>query len=217
MRLRWIHCPSRDGIGCTASERLPILPVMTNWAPCCSPESTYHGRAGHSTSFRNVHRRSVQIDTVVLLPSAFRFAIVVRGDSRMAVLNSIVRGPGQLFPKWNWRKRRKGDAASPSWGVADSVTDPTSPAPRPFISNRNTAETGFPVTHSKQRTVVFSNRNKKPPPRGVPSQLLKVGSTRGVAPCPCSRPDHRMGAARGLGASQPASLKYTIRLLLSAD
>ena len=29
------------------------------------------------------------------------------------------------------------------------------------------AQTGFAVTHSKQTTVVISNRNKKPPPRGV--------------------------------------------------
>jgi hypothetical protein len=34
-------------------------------------------------------------------------------------------------------------------------------------ANRYTVKTGFPVTHSKQTTVVLSNRYKKPPPGGV--------------------------------------------------
>jgi hypothetical protein len=85
--------------------------------------------------------------------------------------NSIMRGQRQLFPKWNWKKQREGDAAPSSWGPPDSVNHPSLPAPRPFISNRNTAETGSAVTPRKQRTMVLSNRNKKPPPGGVASWL----------------------------------------------
>ena len=38
-------------------------------------------------------------------------------------------------------------------------------------SNRNTEETGFAVTPTKQTTVIISNRNKKTPPGGVATWL----------------------------------------------
>ena len=134
--------------------------------------------------------RPVQIETRVLLPSAFRLAIVGRGNSRMRVFcvpngftgagsNSIMRGQRQLFPEWNWNKRRKGDAAPSSWSLADSVTHPSLHAPRPCISlaassveaNRYTLRIEIAVTPGKQTTVVLSNRYKKPPPGGVASWL----------------------------------------------
>jgi hypothetical protein len=44
---------------------------------------------------------------------------------------------------------------------------PSDSSIQPPESNRNTPETGIAATHSKQTTVVLSNRNKKPPPGGV--------------------------------------------------
>jgi len=41
-------------------------------------------------------------------------------------------------------------------------------------ANRYSADTGFAVTLRKQTTVVLSNRNKKPPPRGG-TQMLNRG------------------------------------------
>jgi hypothetical protein len=41
----------------------------------------------------------------------------------------------------------------------------------PVISNRYTPQLELPATHSKQTTVVLSNRYKKPPPGGVASWL----------------------------------------------
>jgi hypothetical protein len=42
---------------------------------------------------------------------------------------------------------------------------------QPPESNRYTLQTGFPVTPTKQTTVILSSRYKKPPPGGVPSWL----------------------------------------------
>jgi hypothetical protein len=59
-----------------------------------------------------------------------------------------------------------------------AFTNHYSPIANRGLSNRNKAETGLPVTLSKQTTVVLSNRNKKPPPGGVPSGLLRRPHTR---------------------------------------
>jgi hypothetical protein len=208
--LPWIHRTSRNGIGFSASERHAIAPTRVTGAQRFLRRLTYHGRAGPSTSFRIVHRRTVsatsKIHGGVLLPSTFRRVILVEGNSPMEGVNRSARGrpPNTSAPA----------AAHPRPFLLTFTPYPLPPTPG--ISNRNTVETGFALTHSKQRTVVLSNRNKKPSPRGVPSQLPKAGSTRGIACCSGSRPDHPMVTAPGLVSSQPACLNYTAWVLHSS-
>jgi hypothetical protein len=111
-------------------------------------------------------------------------------------LNSLERGRSQVFPKWNWKSRRKWDASPSFWSAEDSVTHPTPPAcperspapdgagrsrraPQPCISlaassveaNRYTARVDCPLTYSKQTSLVLSNRYKFVPSGGVASWL----------------------------------------------
>ena len=65
--------------------------------------------------------------------------------------------------------------------ASSDVTSYSTPAASHCNSNRNSAETGFAVTPTKQTTVVLSNRNKKTPPRGVPSEL-RLAVARGANP-----------------------------------
>ena len=55
------------------------------------------------------------------------------------------------------------------------------------FSNRYTARIEIAVTHSKQTTVVLSNRYKKPSPRGVPSWLLTIRRGSGSRASPPRR------------------------------
>jgi hypothetical protein len=64
------------------------------------------------------------------------------------------------------RNKKPPPGGVPSWLAFRPVLD-LSLAARSVEANRNTLETGLAVTHSKQTAVVLSNRNKKPPPRGM--------------------------------------------------
>jgi hypothetical protein len=90
----------------------------------------------------------------------------------MTVLSSVGRGQSQLFPKWNGNKWRKKDPPPASWQAAEGVTSHSPFGTFHRDSNRNTVQTGFAVTPTKQTTVVLSNRNKKPPPGEMASWLL---------------------------------------------
>ena len=66
--------------------------------------------------------------------------------------------------------RARALALSPLFS-SSNVTNKSTLATSRRDSNRNTPETGFAVTPTKQTTAVISNRNKKTPPGGVATWL----------------------------------------------
>ena len=66
------------------------------------------------------------------------------------------------------------------------VADRSSGQQKRGNSNRYTVRIEFAVTHSKQTAVVLSNRNKKPPPGGVPD-LAAVGRSCAAGAIPRGR------------------------------
>jgi hypothetical protein len=78
----------------------------------------------------------------------------------MCCSSSLVQGRSQIFPKWNCENANKGTWPLASWEPLEVVTGHSTPATSHCISNRNTARLECPVTHSKQTSLVLSNRYK---------------------------------------------------------
>ncbi len=147
------------------------------------------------------------IVTRVPLTSAFHCATVGWGNSRMCVSNgvaggdsnSMVRSQWQSFPKWNANKASTTcTAICLPMGVISHSALGTSRC----FSNRYTVQTGFAVTHSKQTTAVLSNRNKKPSPGGVASELSRAEAGQQL---------RAIFGARGAPPSLRAGLRARVR------
>jgi len=114
----------------------------------------------------------------------------------------------QLSPKIRPGRccRTRGLALSPLFSSSD-VTSQSTLATRPCNSNRNKPETGIAVTPTKQTTVVLSNRNKKPSPRGVAN--LQTARLSGVRQATSS--NSFASFASFTSPASPASLPLAIR------
>ena len=86
--------------------------------------------------------------------------------------SSLVRGRSPIFPIRNCENASNGTWQLASWEPLEGVTSHSSLATSHCISNRYTARLECPVTHSKQTSLVLSNRYEFAPPGGVPSGLL---------------------------------------------
>ena len=100
----------------------------------------------------------------------------------------------------------RGLALSPLFSSSD-VTSQATLAPGQSNSNRNTSETGIAVTPTKQTTVVLSNRNKKPSPRGVAN--LQTAALSGLRAATSS--NSFASFASFTSPASPASLPLAIR------
>jgi hypothetical protein len=142
----------------------------------------------NSHDFWHPGLHSLKNVTRVLWTSAFDRARLAWGDCKLGSLNSMERGrcddpsrigilsdqqepKGQLFPKWNWIVAKKWPGLPDLRVVAKRVTSHSPLATNHCLSNRYTAQVDCPVTHSKQTSLVLSNRYKFVPSGGVASWL----------------------------------------------
>jgi hypothetical protein len=111
-----------------------------------------------------------------------------------------VRGLSLPFPFWSSSHQlalRLPNASPARPEPAEGVTTQQTPAAGHCNSNRNRAETGLPLTLSKQTTAVLSNRNKKTPPRGS-AQLVPEAKQRRMKACRRARAPKRALSRRRL-------------------
>jgi hypothetical protein len=151
----WSNNKGADSIFLTPC-RASLIPVCpwppTTWVPFEGVTSRSPTSAAHTHSNRN------KVET--------GFAATPRKQTAVVLSNRYKKPSPRGVATWLLTIRRgSGSRASPPQRTRRGAT------PALDHSNRNTPETGIAVTPRKQTTVVLSNRNKKPPPGGVPFWL----------------------------------------------